>query len=314
MASIDASELSPFFYPSDSLGDVSDEDLGIPSLVVSPLPHRIAKTTVVSLPAIVAQSPANAAPSPAIVASSSAIITPPPAIVAHSPPRLYSQVVANSPIQPSLSRKSSSISSMSSINSIPRKEASVRRVAERIHGVKLVHVLGLPYKKIGQLRRHMETLKFHVQDIINMSFLSNRVVECLVRQRGYKAFRKTIRLNGLSAFEEYDPSSAKDNTLIAFLDESIRTMSSKQILVEFVKRIARESNMTRDPVAKEFFASWAAGLNMSKEFYSIAKENEQDSSKVNSWRQSLTHRPLDTRRPSPSFLLFVDDPCRISEH
>lgn len=276
MPSIDPAELSPFFYPSDTAGtfgentlgydDYSGEDLTVPSIVLSP--------------ASVARSPQRDVGSAAAMRS--------PASVAQSPHRSYADVVAGPPTkQPlprSLSLESGSISSTSSINSTPRKEASVRRVAERLHAVKLVHILGLPYKKIGQLRHHMEGLQFCLKDIINMSYLGNRVVECLVRQRGFKSFRKSIRKNGLSLFEQYDPSSDKDNTLVSFLDSSIRTMSSKQIRVEFVRRIANESTSTRDLVAKAFFASWAAGLEMSKEFDMTVKRDQQPSKKVSSQR------------------------------
>lgn len=276
MSPIQRSELSPFFYPSD-LGVLSADYLpSSPGL--SPVKFNLPTQANPVEPGTEDLPPATFARSPA----------PSPGNSIPTASRSYAEVVAKSPSRASLpspsSGKSGSVSSVSSVNSAPGERASARRVAERLHGIKLVHVLGLPHKKIGQLRQHMAGMNFRVKDIINMSYISNQVVECLVRQTGYKAFRKSIRKNALSAFEQYDPSNSRDSSLNVFLDESIRTMSSRQILTEFIKRIATESNKTRDLIAKAFFASWAAGLNKSNEYYLIAKRPEQQSNRVNPWR------------------------------
>jgi len=143
---------------------------------------------------------------------------------------------------------------------------TARQRAEIETGVKCVYLLDLPYVKVGQLRKHMETLKFHMKSIINLSYVGKQVVECLISDTDIRSFRLNARKHHIGLHENFNPMNIRNHTLDFWLSD-LQHKTAQELCTDFIKRMAKEVAGSNNPLTSEFYRMWAIGLGESKRFY-----------------------------------------------
>jgi len=149
-------------------------------------------------------------------------------------------------------------------------KTTARQRAETKTGVQCIYLLDLPYVKVGQLRKHMESLKFHMKSIVNLSYVGKQIVECLVLDADIRAFRLNARKHHIGFRPDFDPSNRHDHTLQFWLPD-LQHKTYQELRTDFLKRIAQEATGSNSPLTSEFYRTWAIGLGESKRFYDNLK-------------------------------------------
>jgi len=195
--------------------------------------------------------------------------------VAASPIKSHSIVKSHSP------SKSRSPSPTDTIHSTDSNfiNTTVRQKTEINTGLKCIYLLSLPYMKVGQLRKHMANLNFHMKSIINMSYVGKQVVECLVPKADIHSFRINARKNHIGVRENYDPTNHHDQTLRYWLSD-LEYKTSQELHIDFIKRIAYEVANTNNPLTSAFYHQWVTGLGESKAFNNILKNIKASTTSV----------------------------------
>lgn len=178
-----------------------------------------------------------------------------------TPPQSYAQVVA-SPMKVA----SSPISPVRSSVTINKVKHSV----ETKLSVKCVYMIGLPYQKIGQLRKNMKTLGFYINSIINLSYIGKTIVECVMKDVDMKKFKHVAKKNKLKVFERFDPCDYNDHSLDVYLAEYKIGLKPSEIRAQFIERIANECLKSEHCLTEEFYREWARQLNAIVQFNQIA--------------------------------------------
>ena len=151
---------------------------------------------------------------------------------------------------------------------LSRQTTPLKAKLEKAKKMKCIHMIGFPYMlKIGKLRNKLKLDGFRVDDILNLCFIGNQVLELIIKESGYKQFIKRARsITSLYVYENYDPSDPSDATLDSYLKGVKGDKSIGELRNTFIERIAREYVNCIDSNLKEFYQSWAMRMKMERQF------------------------------------------------
>lgn len=135
--------------------------------------------------------------------------------------------------------------------------------------LKYIYVTGLPYQKVGQLRKNMKSLGFYMDSIINLSYLGKTIIECIMKDSDLKRFKQVVKKNKLKVFERFDPCDHTDHSLDVYLGAYKIGLNPSEIRAQFVERIANECLKCEHSLVDKFYREWARRLNAVVQFDQI---------------------------------------------
>ena len=146
----------------------------------------------------------------------------------------------------------------------------VKLAVETALQLKCVYVTGLPYQKVGQLRKNMKSLGFHMDSIINLSYLGKTIIECIIKESDLKRFKQVVKKNKFKLFERFDPCDHTDHSLDIHLGAYKIGLNPSEIRAQFIERIANECLKCEHSLVDKFYREWARRLNAVVQFNQIA--------------------------------------------
>ena len=148
-----------------------------------------------------------------------------------------------------------------------------RRHAEDQNSVKMLYLLNVPFKKIGMVRTYLRSKGLYLEDLVNVSWIGRKVLECMVRESGAKQFRKVANRHGFGCLDTFDPTDPHDPNWKIIVDGDI---PSRSVLnSEFIQRIANESVGSNDPLTGRMYGHWAVRMGKKDEFDKAVNERRK---------------------------------------
>jgi hypothetical protein len=145
-----------------------------------------------------------------------------------------------------------------------------KRIAEHTNKVKAIYLLNVLYDKVGKVRNYLRIKGIRTDDVINLSWIGKKVLECLVLESGFKQFKHMAEKHGLGLLTSFDPTDPHDSNWKVINGGEM--MSRPQLQANFIYRVALDSVRSNDPRVGEIFARWATEIKRKAEFEKRVEE------------------------------------------
>ncbi|KAL1914173.1 uncharacterized protein VTP21DRAFT_10258 [Calcarisporiella thermophila] len=131
------------------------------------------------------------------------------------------------------------------------EDASMSEV-DRRHNLRRIYVTGLPFMRLGSLRKHLYNLRVRLSNVYNLAYIGRHTVEFLVAESYYSSLARRFSALHLRVALNYDPERAQDPNAT---DEVVA-----KVKAAFLKRLARTSERSPSHIVREYFSTWTKAI------------------------------------------------------